>query len=95
MIPSEAFEKMVDLLTAGYAVVIGARDSAEQGEVLASQAGRVLAIKRRATREEYVTAALVAAGDDVALVATINNVRAAFYYEVELRHVNENSGNET
>jgi hypothetical protein len=73
--------KMADLLASGGRVVIGTNEPVDEGTTVARDGERHLVIKRRATREDFLDAAPLGRPDD--LVA-IREIRAAFYYELEL-----------
>jgi hypothetical protein len=76
-----AIRKMADLLERGGRVVIGVNESVDEGRTVARDGQRHLVIKRRATRDEFLDAAPLGRPEDLAVVSEI---RAPFYYELEL-----------
>jgi hypothetical protein len=74
------FRKIADLLASGGRVVIGANEAIAQGLIVGKDGERCIAIKRRATRQEFVDAVAAASPKG----SSIGTARAPFYYELEL-----------
>jgi hypothetical protein len=72
---------MAETMAAGGRVVIGTNQALDVGLTVARDGERHLVVKRRATREDFLEAAPIRSVEDA---ATVNSMRAPFYYELEL-----------
>jgi len=74
------FRKMAEHLASGGRIVIGTSEALDEGFIVGKDGERHLAIKRRATRQEFVDTQIGSAEDRRRSEA----MHAPFYYELEL-----------
>lgn len=75
------FRKMADFIAGGGRIVVGINQALDEGFIVGKDGERCLAIKRRATRQDFIETAPASTAEQK---AAIEAMHAPFYYELEL-----------